>query len=425
MTNTSFLHVADVHLDSPLAQIRRVDEVAAEQLQNASRRSLEAVVSTAVQREVDAVVIAGDLFDGPVKDVGAGLWVESQFRRLCRAGIPLVLIRGNHDALSNARRIANWSEGVYELASDKPESVILDSSGLAIHGQSFGARTEINDLAADYPAPVMGLFNIGVLHTSLSGASQHDTYAPTSIGTLESKGYDYWALGHIHVRSESSLSEKCYVGYSGNTQGRHIREAGAKGCQLVQLRDGRLHQIEFIPTDSLRWYELQIELGAVEHLVEVEELVFQAASEKLVEADGRSLALRIQLKGATPFHSDLTHPGTIARLNDLFSMRFAEIGQVWIESIQVATRPLAVFDSDEVVLPLKYLESVTSDILSNDNSRQELYDDLELLMKKARSELGEYGWAFTQPDQQDAELNRMLQQAEDLLVSRLAKECSK
>ena len=195
MNRIRFLHAADVHLDSPLCSLRSLDEKTAGQLHRASRRSLEVIVQTALEHKVAAVVFAGDLFDGPVKDAGAGLWVESQLKRLVRENIAVVLIRGNHDAVSNAQRVIRWSDGIHELSSDAPQTIRLDDARLAIHGQSFGARAESTDLAAAYPSAVMGYFNIGLLHTSLVGSSQHDSYAPTSIGLLESKGYQYWALG--------------------------------------------------------------------------------------------------------------------------------------------------------------------------------------------------------------------------------------
>lgn len=424
MTNTSFLHVADVHLDSPLDQLRRVDENTANRLQLASRQSLQAVIATALEHKVAAVVIAGDLFDAPVKDVGAGLWVESQFRRLTRAGIPVVLIRGNHDALSNARRVIQWTDGIHELSAETPETIVLENDSLALHGQSFASRMETNDLAALYPAPVQGCFNVGILHTSLSGSLQHDTYAPTTITTLENLGYDYWALGHIHLRSPSSLSDRCYIGYSGNTQGRHIRESGAKGCQLVHVRDGRLDRIEFVPTDSLRWFELVIDLSEVEYLSEIEDLVEEAAVKQVAGIDDRSLAVRIQLTGATKLHAELTRPGTSNRLADNFANRLSAHFPIWIERVKLASRPFTTFDSDDLILPLQYMESVTDELQNNDNARKEIMADLAVLLKKAGAELTGYDWPLAMPDRQDPELLRIVQQAEDLLVSRLAKECN-
>ncbi len=119
MTDFRFIHAADIHLDSPLDHLRSLDEATAKLVATASRRSVERLVATALQQQVAAVIIAGDLFDGPVRDASAALWVDSQFRKLAAAGIDVVLIRGNHDALSNASRSVKWSTGVIELGPRK------------------------------------------------------------------------------------------------------------------------------------------------------------------------------------------------------------------------------------------------------------------------------------------------------------------
>ncbi|MEZ6134296.1 MAG: DNA repair exonuclease [Pirellulaceae bacterium] len=419
MSGASFIHVADVHLDSPLSTLRKIDEATAARLQNASRRALQNVVQVAIENQVCAVVIAGDLFDGPVKDVGAGLWVDSQFKRLARENIAVILIRGNHDALSNARRVIRWSKNVHEMPADAPATVCLEKAGIAFHGQSFGARSEATDLALAYPAPTMGYFNVGVLHTSLAGSPNHDNYAPTSITTLESKGYDYWALGHIHARTEQSQSPHCYIGFSGNTQGRHIREPGAKGCQLVQVVDQRLKSIDFIPTDSLRWHELLVDLAQLDYVGDVEDMVREQASQLQEVAEGRNLALRVRLQGATNLHADLTRPGIVDRLGDSLTGALNEVGEIWLESIQIESRPARVVASADLDLPLKYLSQVTDELRTDSVAREELLGVLEELFRKSRSELTETDYALISEKRQSAELSRLLGMAEDLLVARL------
>ncbi len=418
------MHAADVHLDSPLCSLRSLDEATAAQLHRASRRSLEVIVQTAIDSKVSAVVLAGDLFDGPVKDAGAGLWVESQFKRLVREKIAVVLIRGNHDAVSNAQRVLKWTAGIYELSADQPESVVLDDARLAIHGQSFGARAESTDLAATYPNAVMGYFNIGLLHTSLSGSSQHDCYAPTSIGLLESKGYQYWALGHIHQRTEQSLSDKCWIGYSGNTQGRHVRECGSKGCYLVHILDNQLEKMEFIATDSLRWNLLAVDVQQIERLSEIEDLVEDALCPLFAASHSAPIAnaVRLHLEGSTALHAELTQPETLERLTEALAVRVHQSGDIWLESVKVRTHPARVMASSaDLDLPLKYLSQITDEIREDERLRKELQSTLDELLKKARVDLSEVGWALTQDTTRDEELMALLGQAEDLLVSRLVR----
>ena len=423
MTRIRFLHAADVHLDSPLCSLRSLNEATAGQLHRASRRSLETIVQTAITQKVAAVVFAGDLFDGPVKDAGAGLWVESQLKRLVREKIAVVLIRGNHDAVSNAQRVIHWSDGIHELSSDAPQTIRLDDARLAIHGQSFGARAESTDLAATYPAAVMGYFNIGLLHTSLSGSSQHDSYAPTSIGLLESKGYQYWALGHIHQRTEQSLSEKCWIGYCGNTQGRHVRECGVKGCYVVSVEDNHIEKMEFVPTDSLRWQLLSIDLRNAQRLSDIEDLVEDALSSLLgsTRSDGVALAVRLHLEGNTALHAELTQPATVERLSDALALRIHELADVWLESVKIRTHPAKMMTNADLDVPLKYLSLVTDEVREDAKLQKELWSELDELLKKARVELTEVDWPLLRDSDRDTELLNLVSQAEDLLVSRLVR----
>lgn len=426
MSRIRFLHAADVHLDSPLCSLRSLDEQTAGKLHRASRRALETIVQTAIDRQVAAVVIAGDLFDGPVKDAGAGLWVESQFKRLVREKIPVVLIRGNHDAISNAHRVSRWPAGIVELASDRPQSICFKDSHLAIHGQSFEARAETKDLAADYPSAIAGYFNIGLLHTSLSGSSQHDCYAPTSVPVLESKGYQYWALGHIHQRTEQSLSSRCWVGYSGNTQGRHVRETGAKGCYVVEVVDNQLERMEFVPTDSLRWHILPVDLQHIERLSDIEDCVQDSLCSLMAQLQGVQvgdvpLAIRLHLQGSTVQHAELTQPDVLARLNDTLASNMHQSGNVWLESVKVRTHPGKLVSSADLDLPLKYLTQVADELREDPALRKELWRELDELMKKARVELAEVNWPLLADATRDHELVGLLGQAEDLLISRLVK----
>jgi DNA repair protein SbcD/Mre11 len=414
-----FIHAADVHLDSPLASLRRLSTATADELQGASRRSLQTLIEHALEHRVQAVVIAGDLFDGPVKDVGAGLWVDSQFKRLTREGIKIVLIRGNHDAISNARRILRWSDGIHELPADSPATIRMDDCGLALHGQSFGTRSETSDLTLSYPPALQGYFNVGVLHTSLAGSPQHDVYAPTSVSSLESRGYDYWALGHIHLRSQASHSSQCYIGFSGNMQGRHIREQGAKGCQLVTVEDGRLQSNIFLPTDSLRWHEVLLDLQMLEHLGDIEDLLEAKVVPLLDSGAAHSLAVRLTLQGSTCLHGDLTRPSTIDRLSDACSERLNEIGPIWLESIKVQTHPAKQSTVADLDLPLKYVTQIALELQNDEAAQAELREALDELLRRARSELCEFGWPLVKAEMEKQEMNRLLDRAADLVVSRL------
>jgi DNA repair exonuclease SbcCD nuclease subunit len=230
-------------------------------------------------------------------------------------------------------------------------------------------------------------------------------------------------LGHIHQRTEQSLSGKCWIGYSGNTQGRHVRECGAKGCNIVHVEDNHIEKIEFIPTDSLRWQMLSINLQNAQRLSDIEDLVEHALGESLDSMRGESVALavRLHLEGSTSLHAELTQPATFDRLSDALALRIHEFGDVWLESIKVRTHPAKMMTSADLDVPLKYLSLVTDEVREDPKLQKEMWKELDELLKKARVELSEVDWPLLSDTDRDTELMNMLSQAEDLLVSRLVR----
>ena len=195
------------------------------------------LVGLAIEEQVDFLIFAGDLYDGDWRDYNTGLFFAKQMGRLKKKGIPVYLLHGNHDAESQITRRLELPDNVHVFGTRKPETFALDELKVALHGQSFRQRDITENLVPDYPAPVSGAFNIGVLHTGLGGMGGHENYAPCAMEDLINKGYNYWALGHVH--KASVLHKKPHVVFPGNLQGRHARETGAKGATGLTDRCGR------------------------------------------------------------------------------------------------------------------------------------------------------------------------------------------
>ncbi len=331
-----FLHAADIHLDSPLRGLDRYEGAPVERLRGATRRALEKLVDLAIHTPVDFVLIAGDLYDGDWEDFRTGLFFARQAARLDAAGIPTVIVAGNHDAANRMSRQLPLPPSTRLLMPGQPQTVRLDRFQVAIHGQSFGERATAGNLAAEYPQPVRGWFNIGLLHTSLTGREGHDVYAPCGLEHLHAKGYDYWALGHVH-RYEV-VSKDPPVVFSGNLQGRHIRETGAKGCVLVEV-EGRRVRWQFVPLDVVRWEECCVDATGVEDESELLERVGQRLAEGIGDGASRLRAVRVRLEGPTPLHPALAgqQESWTAKVRSLAFQVDAE--GLWIEQVAVATRP--------------------------------------------------------------------------------------
>jgi exonuclease SbcD len=330
-----FIHAADLHIDSPLRGLSRYEGAPVERLRGATRLALARLVDLAIDEHVAFVLIAGDLYDRDWQDFHTGLFVREQMVRLGRQGIKVFIVQGNHDAQGVISRQVPWPDNVKVFSSKKAETVKLDDLQVAIHGHSFPDREVPEDLVPSYLDAVPGYFNVGLLHTSLTGAEGHDTYAPTTLANLRAKGYDYWALGHVHARQV--VSEQPHVVYPGNLQGRHARETGPKGCELVSVQGG-LVDASFMPLDVVRWHQVEIDISSALHLEHVSKLVsaaLQSAASGAIEA---LHAVRLTLIGETTLHAqEARQPGTLAAAVQAATQDVTG-AEVWIEKVKLNLR---------------------------------------------------------------------------------------
>ncbi|MHB1104336.1 MAG: metallophosphoesterase family protein [Devosia sp.] len=330
-----FIHAADLHIDSPLRGLNRYEGAPVERLRGATRQALARLVDLAIDEQVAFVLIAGDLYDRDWQDFHTGLFVREQMVRLGRKGIKVFIVQGNHDAQGVISRQVPWPDNVKMFSSKKAETVKLDELQVAIHGHSFPDREVPEDLVPGYPDAVPDYFNIGMLHTSLTGAEGHDTYAPTTLANLRAKGYDYWALGHVHARQV--VCEQPRVVYPGNLQGRHARETGPKGCELVSVQGGMV-DASVMALDVVLWHQVEVDLSSAHHLDQVPKLVsdaLQVAASGAIEA---LHAVRLTLIGETKLHAqEAQQPGTLAAAVQAAAQDVTG-AEVWIEKIKLKLR---------------------------------------------------------------------------------------
>ncbi|WP_373651836.1 MULTISPECIES: exonuclease SbcCD subunit D [unclassified Schlesneria] len=421
-----FLHAADIHLDSALEGLERYEVAPVDLIRGATRRALEKLVALALTEQVDFVVISGDLYNGNWSDYNTGLFFVKQMDKLSSAGIQLYLIAGNHDAANimtrSLRLPANKDGQSIMLSHEMAETRRLDDLGVAIHGRSFGNRAELQNMVPHYPQPVPHWFNIGMLHTSLSGSEEHDTYAPCTPTDLRSKGYDYWALGHIHKRTvvpEQTTADLWTSGiYSGNIQGRHIREPGPRGCFVVTVDRQFQAQVKFHPLDVFRWEVVTL---PCESFAKARDIYGPLQDELLALCNrnkGLPLGVRVELTGATVAHRDLTSHRTAvtAEIRSLAARVSHE--QIWVEQVKFRTRePLRQSELSRTDGPLGELEQYLEKLDRDPAAISPLIDELKDLAKKLPSELLQPpdGLLLDNPDW----IREVLQEVKPLLLDRL------
>jgi DNA repair exonuclease SbcCD nuclease subunit len=333
-----FIHTGDIHLDSPLQGLSGQTGAAAERIRTATRAAFANLVEYAIDETADFFIIAGDLYDGDWRDYQTGLFFVGQMGRLAQANIPVFLIFGNHDAESQITKRLTLPENVRVFSSRKPQTFELKGLRVALHGQSFRQRDISENLVPAYPAPVHGSFNIGILHTGLGGMGGHANYAPCSLDDLVNKGYDYWALAHVH--QSAVLHQQPYIVFCGNLQGRHIRETGPKSAYFVTVEDGQVSELLPVESDVVRWTRIPVTVDNSDNATDVVGKIGRAIEHAAADASGgRLLACRIELTGRTKLHDYLLcsrdQLGAEARAAALALGEEA----AWVERLVIGTEP--------------------------------------------------------------------------------------
>lgn len=329
-----FIHAADLHVDSPLRGLDSYDGAPVARLRGASRQALIALVELALEQQVAMVLLAGDIYDGNWADFRTGLFFREQMLRLRRSGILVFMVKGNHDAESQITKQLPEVEGVHVFSAYKSETIDMEAFGVAVHGRSFPHRAVPEDLVPLYPDPLPGRFNIGLLHTSLTGREGHDSYAPTSVEVLCDKGYDYFALGHVHAREVVRRSDPRIV-FPGNLQGRHAKETGPKGCELVTVEGGVITAAEFVPLEVVRWHQLRLDVSGLSSVDALARHFVGQARELVADARDRLHAVRLVIQGESALHRlEAEQPGSIAAAIQAATQDL-EDADIWIEQIRL------------------------------------------------------------------------------------------
>lgn len=381
-----FVHTADLHLDSPLRSLALRNTELARLVRSATRDALVRIVDLCIAENVDALLIAGDLYDGSQTSMNTALFLAGELRRLDAAGIRTFVIRGNHDAQSQVTRELTLPPSVHVFSGRSKvvlAKTLANGRAVHIHGVSFADPHAPESLLPSFHPPVADAINVGMLHTSLSGAGAHDPYAPCSVADLQRHGFDYWALGHVHQRQVHS--EKPCIVMPGMPQGRDINEMGIKSVTVVTIDDEGQVALEERPVGTAAFQRLSIDLTAAEDW----RGMLEAASRELAllrrQLPADSLILRLALTGSTPL------AWRLRRDADLLETELANIaaglGGCWIEKVEVQCRAAAAVERPAAD-PLGELTAlVEKDVLPSFGFRAEVRGLAEELLHQLPPEL--------------------------------------
>lgn len=417
-----FIHAADIHLDSPLRSLALRNSELADLVGNATRRAFEKIIDLCLFEKVNALLIAGDLYDGDQTSMKTARFLAEQLRRLDQAGIDVFIIRGNHDALSKITKELILPQRV-KLFDRKAQTITIkrpdNAAPVAIHGLSFVKPHAPDSLLPQYALPVSGAINIGLMHTSLNGSASHDLYAPVSVNDLQTHGFHYWGLGHIHKRAYYAPTTRLNstVVMAGNPQGRDINEAGEKSVSLVTIHDDGSVTVEERLTGIAQFERIHIDVSGVEDWDELADAITTALEQQREVTASEHLVARLHLTGQTPLAWQMRRDFDLL-LTEAES-RAAQTGNSWIEKLENdcqtphATTTGANQSSHD---PLHELGRLISDqLLPAQIFQDNLNDILDGFLKRLPAE-SRAGFGTTQEEAQAITEDLLRRGSEDVLA---------
>ncbi|KPN13133.1 metallophosphoesterase [Bacillus australimaris] len=364
MTKLTFIHAADLHLDSPFAGMSNIPDSIFKRLKESTFQSAKNMFDHAIARAVDFVLLSGDLFDESNRSLKAQLFLRNQFLRLQTHGIEVFIIYGNHDHLGGEWTPIEWPKNVHVFSSSTPseQSYYRENQLVAsIYGFSYKERAVYENMTSHYEKTTNAAYHIGMLHGTLAGQEGHDAYAPFQLQQLLSRDFNYWALGHIHKRA--FLHEDPLIIYPGNVQGRHIKETGEKGCYFVHLSENS-ETAEFISCADVIFETLAIDITETSHMTDLVTLVESKIGE--LKEEGIPHFVKIELTGDAPPYFERTQLEVLEELMTvLHEQEEEEDVFVWVMSIDCRTNENVIYPQDS------FLKELTAEI-----AQFEAYEEL-------------------------------------------------
>ncbi len=334
MNRFRFVHCSDLHLDAPFVGISSLHPNLAQQLRQATEKAFSNIVDLAIEKQVDAVLIAGDIYNDLDKSLQAQLKFRDYLKKLFDAEIPSFIVHGNHDPLNSWSASLDWPSGVKIFSGNRVEQapVIKEGKTIAqIYGISYPQKEVKENLALQFHREQSSGFAVGLLHANVGNNPNHGAYAPCKVEDLVDSKMDYWALGHIHKRQVLRDMEPGIV-YCGNSQARSFKEQGEKGCYLVTLDEALPPKLEFFPTDSVRFHTKQIDISECSHLDDLLTIIQTKCDERHTQIGKRDLFMRFNLEGTTSLNSELRKGGILEDLTEKILDYYKNMKPgVWVE----------------------------------------------------------------------------------------------
>lgn len=234
-----FIHVADLHLDSPFSMLDiQKSEIRRKEL----RDSFSELIELAEKTQTDLLIISGDLFESDFVTKDTLSLVKKAFEGLTKTKV--IIAPGNHDPYSSdgVYKRVKFSDNVYVFASDEMTSFDFPELNCTVYGYAFTSSYKDTSPICGFAPKDPTRINILAAHADTT--SLVSRYACVKYSDIERSGFDYIALGHIHNSNGITKAKDTdtYYAYSGAFEGRGFDEIGEKGVisAVIEKADGKL-----------------------------------------------------------------------------------------------------------------------------------------------------------------------------------------
>ncbi|WP_163971346.1 metallophosphoesterase family protein [Oceanobacillus halotolerans] len=292
----SFIHAADLHLDSPFKGLAHVPDFILQEMQESTFKALNRLVQTAIDKKVDFVLLVGDLFDNEKQSLKAQVRLRQAFEQLEKHHIKVYMSYGNHDHIEGNVHPMSYPDNVFIFPNEGITDFVYQKNGkdqAAIYGFSYETQAVVERKVNEYSITDSKIpFHIATLHGSLQTNTEHDTYAPFQISELQNTDFDYWALGHIHKRTILQETDPTII-YPGNIQARHRKESGEKGCYYVKLRNQSAADLSFVPLHTIEFKEVELDVSECTEVYQLETFLQQKLQELLPDTTSQFIYLTL------------------------------------------------------------------------------------------------------------------------------------
>jgi exonuclease SbcD len=347
----TFMHAADLHLDSPFKGLTKVPEAVRERLRQSTFTALGRLADIVKREKVDFVVLAGDLFDAADRSLRAQLRLQKALSEMTSQGASVFIVHGNHDPESGRQAKLDWPPGVFVFGSSavqcQPAFSRKGELVAHVYGISYPTSAVTDNLALRFRKREGASFHLALLHANVDGNPSYDNYAPCRLDELVAGGFDYWALGHIHDRRV--LHEYPHVVYPGNLQGRSIRETGGKGAYIVSVSDTGSVDMKFHDVADVLWQETAVSIEGIEREQDLKNRLLTVVEETRQQMQGRPSLVRIRLEGRGVLHDRLLQPSIaeewLEEVREWVAAPEEVENWIWPESLSVRTSGLLILET--------------------------------------------------------------------------------